>query len=125
MSNETHIEKPVMKKKKNPYAKQSYTATLLLSFFLGGVGAHRFYTGYTALGLVQLFTLGGCGIWSLIDFISICFNNFKTEKGLLLREYNKTLGLTFFFIWVALVILSTITNVVTGAEMFSAMKGMQ
>lgn len=125
MSNEANIKKPVMKKKKRPYAKQSYTVTLLLSFFLGGFGAHRFYTGYTALGLVQLFTLGGCGIWTLIDFISICFNHFKTEKGLPLREYNKTLGLTLFFLWVAFVILGAITNVVAGVEMFSAMKGMQ
>lgn len=125
MSNETNSPKPVMKKKKPTYAKQSYTVTLLLSFFLGGFGAHRFYTGYTALGVVQLLTLGGCGIWTIIDFISICFNNFKTEKGLPLREYNKTLGLTLFFLWVALVILSTVTNVIAGVEMFSAMEGMQ
>ena len=125
MPDETNIQQPVMKKKKRPYAKQSYTVTLLLSFFLGAFGAHRFYTGYTVLGLVQLFTIGGCGIWSLIDFISICFNKFKTEKGLQLREYNKTLGLTFFFIEVALVILSTITNIVAGFEMFSPMEGVK
>ena len=41
---------------------KSYTAALLLSFFLGGFGIHRFYTGYIGLGILQLITAGGCGI---------------------------------------------------------------
>ncbi len=80
---------------------KSYIVTLLTSFFLGGIGVHRFYTGYIGLGFLQLFTAGGCGIWSLIDFISICFNNYQTSDGQPLQNYNKTLGMTFFFIWVA------------------------
>ena len=78
MSNEIIQEQSVVRKKRrNPFGKQSHTTTLLLSFFLGGFGAHRFYTGYVALGILQLLTLGGCGIWTLIDFICICFNKFK------------------------------------------------
>lgn len=120
MSNENLPQRPVMKKKKrSPYAKQSYTTTLLLAFFLGGFGAHRFYTGYTALGVLQIITLGGCGMWWLVDFISICFNNFRTSKGLLLREYNKTLGLTLFFVWIALVVINFIIQVLSGMKFLS------
>ena len=54
---------------------------LLLCFFLGGFGVHRFYTGHTTIGIVQLLTLGGCGIWTLIDFILIIIGNFKDSDG--------------------------------------------
>ncbi len=90
--------------------RKSYTATLLLSFFLGGFGIHRFYTGYIGLGILQLITLGGCGIWALIDFVRICFNNFKDANGQELADYNRTLGLTFFYAWIVLLILSILVN---------------
>jgi hypothetical protein len=85
--------------------KKDYTVTLLLSFFLGGLGIHRFYTGHIGLGVLQLLTFGGCGIWSLIDFIRICFNNFKTGDGQELDKPNLQLGKIFFFVWVALFVL--------------------
>ncbi len=61
--------------------KRSWVCTLLLCIFLGGIGAHRFYTGYIAIGIIQLLTLGGCGIWVLIDLISILCNSYKSADG--------------------------------------------
>jgi hypothetical protein len=63
---------------------KDWLTTLLLCFFLGYLGIHRFYTGHTAIGVVQLLTLGCCGIWTLIDFIIIIVGNFKDAKGNLL-----------------------------------------
>jgi TM2 domain-containing membrane protein YozV len=63
---------------------KDWLTTLLLCFFLGFLGVHRFYTGHTGIGVVQLLTLGGCGIWVLIDFIIIIVGNFKDAKGNLL-----------------------------------------
>ena len=54
---------------------------LLLCFLLGYLGAHRFYTGHIGIGIIQLLTLGGCGIWTLIDFILIVSGNFKDAQG--------------------------------------------
>ena len=54
---------------------------LLLCWFLGVFGVHRFYTGHTALGVFQLLTFGGCGIWALVDFIIIVSGNFKDAEG--------------------------------------------
>ena len=55
--------------------------SLLLCWFLGIFGVHRFYTGHTGIGVVQLLTLGGCGIWTLIDFIIIASGNFEDAEG--------------------------------------------
>ena len=58
-----------------------FVITLLLCWFLGIFGIHRFYTGHTTIGIVQLLTLGGCAIWTLIDFIIIVSGGFKDSDG--------------------------------------------
>jgi TM2 domain-containing membrane protein YozV len=44
---------------------------LILSVLLGGSGIDRFYIGDVGMGLLKLFTLGGCGILWLIDLFII------------------------------------------------------
>jgi len=62
-------------------APKDWLTTLLLAIFLGGLGVHRFYTGHTKVGVIQLLTLGGCGIWALIDIIQIAMGNFRDAQG--------------------------------------------
>ena len=50
-------------------SQKDWLTTLLLCFFLGEFGIHSFYVGKTAIGVVQLLTLGGCGIWWLVFVI--------------------------------------------------------
>jgi TM2 domain-containing membrane protein YozV len=52
-----------------------------LCWFFGIIGVHRFYLGYTFIGILQIFTLGGLGIWTLIDFILILTGDLKPKKG--------------------------------------------
>ena len=66
---------------------KSQLTALLLALFLGGIGIHRFYLGYTWQGIVQILTLGGLGIWALIDLIRIITGDLKPKNG----EYEKTL----------------------------------
>ena len=66
--------------------EKSWLVTLLLCIFLGYLGVHRFYTGHIAIGVAQLVTAGGCGIWALIDFILIVCDKFKTSDGKSLQK---------------------------------------
>ncbi|MDR2352134.1 MAG: TM2 domain-containing protein [Deltaproteobacteria bacterium] len=58
---------------------------MLLVMFLGFLGVHRFYVGKVGTGILMLITLGGVGIWALIDFIMILNNNFKDNNGFVLN----------------------------------------
>lgn len=51
--------------------KKSKTTAYLLWFFLGVLGGHRFYAGDTLRAIFMLITLGGLGIWALIDVFFI------------------------------------------------------
>lgn len=71
-----------------PYAGDSnrWIVTLLLCWFLGTLGVHRFYTGHVAIGIAQLLTGGGCLVWWLIDLIMILTSNFKDSEGNVIKN---------------------------------------
>ncbi len=60
----------------------------LLCLLLGVFGAHRFYLGRPVSGVFQLLTLGGLGIWSLIDLILILTGEFKDSNGYKIKNWT-------------------------------------
>ena len=67
-------------------SEKSFVATLLLSFFLGSLGVHRFYVGKIGTGILMLLTLGGLVIWTLIDFIIIAVGKFTDSESRLIKS---------------------------------------
>jgi TM2 domain-containing membrane protein YozV len=59
----------------------------LFCFFLGVFGAHRFYVGKTGTAILQLVTLGGLGIWMLVDLIMIVTGGFRDADGNKITEW--------------------------------------
>ena len=66
--------------------ERDWVVALLLSIFLGSLGVDRFYLGYIGLGVVKLITLGGCGVWWLIDLILIAMNKMTDVDGNALKK---------------------------------------
>ena len=64
-----------------PRSEKSFLLTLILCFFVGALGIHRFYAGKLLTGILMLITAGGFGIWVLIDLIMILLGNFTDSRG--------------------------------------------
>ena len=63
-----------------PGEKSQSTALALWFLVLVGVaGIHRIYLGYTLIGVIQLLTLGCCGIWALIDLVRLISGDLKPK----------------------------------------------
>lgn len=62
-------------------SEKDWLITLILSIVVGGFGIDRFYTGSVLLGVLKLVTLGGLGLWWLIDLIMLVTGNYKDGNG--------------------------------------------
>ncbi|ARC86920.1 hypothetical protein RSJ17_01650 [Clostridium argentinense] len=55
--------------------------TLLLCILFGFLGIHRFYVGKAGTAIIMLLTLGGFGIWILVDIVTLILEEFKDEDN--------------------------------------------
>lgn len=60
---------------------KGFVPAILLCFFLGALGLHRFYVGKIGTGILMLLTFGGLGIWVIIDFVMIVIGKFTDKQG--------------------------------------------
>lgn len=94
--------------------RRSFLVTWLLSLLLGVFGVDRFYLGKIGTGLLKLFTLGGLGIWWLVDLIITLTGAMRDKGGRPLVGYDKT-KLTAWIVTGALVLVGSISGAVNGA----------
>jgi TM2 domain-containing membrane protein YozV len=75
--------------------QKSKGTAYLLWFFFGGLGGHRFYMGHIGYAIGMVLTLGGLGLWTLIDLFligsAIEKDNEKVEMDAiqLVKTYSK------------------------------------
>ena len=66
----------------------SRLVAILLVVLLGLVGAHRFYVGRIGSALLMIFTLGGLGIWWLVDIIIVSTGQLADREGKRVTEWE-------------------------------------
>ncbi|MFO1258966.1 MAG: DUF4864 domain-containing protein [Gammaproteobacteria bacterium] len=95
---------------------KSARTTLLLCMFLGILGIHRFYVGKIGTGILMLITLGGLGIWTLVDLIYIASCEFKDGNNRFL-EFSRGTGMPA--IRVALLVVTLLVFYIIAVVSFS------
>lgn len=102
---------------KTPTSPKNWWAAYLLCLILGIFGAHRFYTGYTVLGIIQLFTAGGIGVWWAVDLVQLTLGKFKDANGNLLDSpagISRMMVIIITLVWILMFILMCIITGITG-----------
>ncbi|MEV4736480.1 MULTISPECIES: Ltp family lipoprotein [unclassified Microbacterium] len=94
---------------------KSFLATWLLSLLLGILGVDRFYLGKVGTGILKLITIGGLGIWALIDLILVLTGSTRDSRGLALAGYQEHKKVAWIVTGVVLV-LGMITGGINGAQ---------
>lgn len=99
--------------------EKSFLGAFLFALFLGFLGVDRYYLGKIGTGVLKMVTIGGFGIWSLIDIVMLLTNNTRDKKGNQLNGYedNKKIALIIF---AAVIILNAISSVMFFSSMNQA-----
>lgn len=87
-NDETANEKEALPEVPKTPSPKSRLIAFLLCFFLGGLGAHRLYAGRTKSGIAMILTLGGLGVWSLVDLVMIASGKFTDHLGRVLVNWD-------------------------------------
>lgn len=62
-------------------SEKSYGIAIILCGIFGVLGIHHFYLGKIGTGILMLITLGGFGIWTIIDFVRLIIGSMGDKYG--------------------------------------------
>lgn len=91
---------------------KSKLVTMLLCWFFGTLGVHRFYLGKVWTGILYLFTAGLCGVGTVIDMILLLLNATKDKEGNKLKnDIPTSVIIILFILWL---IIMAVLGLVSG-----------
>lgn len=71
----------------NRYTGYRYSTALIFSVLLGWLAVDRFYLGYCCIGIGKILTLGGLGVWWLVDLVLLIKGEIMPADGSLYEYY--------------------------------------
>lgn len=115
------------KTKKFP-RQRHFLAVFFLSFMWGTFGVDRMYLGKWGTGILKLITLGGFGLWVIVDLILILGGIMRDKQGremLQFVEYRRFAYLTVLIFAIALGVVVLVNGLVLIAAVTQFMTSLQ
>ena len=91
------------------FAKQRhFLAVFFISFMWGTFGVDRMYLGKWGTGILKLITLGGCGLWTIIDLILIMSGAMRDKQGREMLQFAEYKAFAYKVVLVFAVVLGVV-----------------